>query len=106
MTDITTQLDASLFSTRGTLHKLSESSIITPGSYQGLTMHLSFPFPGEVSWPFAQGCDPYPPIEKSCELGNYVSYSINVTGADDVVAGIEFAKANNIRLVIKNTGHE
>jgi len=39
-------------------------------------------------------------------LGKYVSYSINVTGADDVVAGIKFAKANNIRLVIKNTGHE
>ena len=77
-----------------------------PSIDQGLTIHLSFPFPGEVSWPFAQGCDPYPPIEKPCELGKYVSYSINVTGADDVVAGIKFAKANNIRLVIKNTGHE
>jgi hypothetical protein len=39
-------------------------------------------------------------------MGNYVSYSINVTCADDVAAGLKFAKRKNIRLVIKNTGHE
>ncbi|PKS05905.1 hypothetical protein jhhlp_007736 [Lomentospora prolificans] len=33
-------------------------------------------------------------------------YSINVEGAEDVIAGIEFAKANDVRLVIKNTGHD
>ena len=45
-------------------------------------------------------------MNKTCELGKYVSYSINVEGAEDVIAGIEFAKANDVRLVIKNTGHE
>jgi hypothetical protein len=35
-----------------------------------------------------------------------VSYVINVTGAEDVQAGIKFARENNVRLVIKNTGHE
>jgi len=39
-------------------------------------------------------------------MGNYVAYSVNVTDADDVVAGVNFAKENNVRLVIKNTGHE
>jgi hypothetical protein len=39
-------------------------------------------------------------------LGNYVDYAINVSGADDAVAGVQFAQKNNIRLVIKNTGHE
>lgn len=53
-----------------------------------------------------QSCDPFTPASQPCELGNYASYSINVTGVDDVLAGIQFAKENNIRLVIKNTGHE
>jgi hypothetical protein len=31
---------------------------------------------------------------------------VNVTGADDVKATIKFAKEKNVRIVIKNTGHE
>ncbi|KAL1872947.1 hypothetical protein Daus18300_004085 [Diaporthe australafricana] len=53
-----------------------------------------------------QSCDPFTPASEPCELGNYASYSINVTGVEDVLAGIQFAKENNIRLVIKNTGHD
>jgi hypothetical protein len=58
--------------------------------------------------PYVQNysCVPFTPSSQTCELGNYASYSINVTGADDVIAGIKFARENNIRLVIKNTGHE
>lgn len=58
--------------------------------------------------PYVQNysCVPYTPSSQPCQLGNYASYSINVTGADDVIAGIKFARKNNIRLVIKNTGHE
>lgn len=53
-----------------------------------------------------QSCDPFTSEQRPCELGNYVSYSIDVLGAEDVVAGIQFANENNVRLVIKNTGHE
>ena len=53
-----------------------------------------------------QSCDPFTPTSQPCELGNYVSYSIAVEEAEDVIAGIQFTKKNNIRLVIKNTGHE
>ena len=53
-----------------------------------------------------QSCDPFTQASKSCELGNYAVYSINVTGADDVVAGLNFARQNNVRLSIRNTGHE
>lgn len=42
----------------------------------------------------------------SCTLGNIPSYAINVTCAEDIVAGLKFAKDNNIRLVVKNTGHD
>ncbi|KAI1392109.1 uncharacterized protein F4822DRAFT_436138 [Hypoxylon trugodes] len=53
-----------------------------------------------------QSCDPYTPLDRPCELGNYAVYSINVTGAPDIVAGLNFARDNNVRLVIKNTGHD
>ena len=51
-------------------------------------------------------CDPFTPSSKPCELGNRAVYSIDVTGADDVAAGMNFAREKNIRLTIKNTGHE
>lgn len=51
-------------------------------------------------------CDPFVPQSSLCQQGNYVSYAINVREIDDVVAGIRFARENNVRLVIKNTGHE
>lgn len=56
--------------------------------------------------PQNQSCDPYTAKEKPCTLNNYPVYSINVTGAADVVTGIQFARSHNIRLSIQNTGHE
>jgi hypothetical protein len=53
-----------------------------------------------------QSCDPFTPESKPCVLGNYVSYAVNVSSSDDVVAAISFAQSNNIRFVIRNTGHE
>lgn len=53
-----------------------------------------------------QTCSPYTPSNQTCELGNYASYSVDVTGPEDVIAAIKFVKKHNIRLVIKNTGHE
>ncbi|KAF2790845.1 6-hydroxy-D-nicotine oxidase [Melanomma pulvis-pyrius CBS 109.77] len=51
-------------------------------------------------------CDPFTPRSSACLLGNYVSYSVNVTGPDDIAATIRFADKKNIRLVIRNTGHD
>jgi len=51
-------------------------------------------------------CVPYTAQSQACELGNFASYSIKVTNADDVIAGIKFVRENNVRLTIKNTGHE
>ncbi|KAL4923302.1 FAD-dependent oxidoreductase [Aspergillus undulatus] len=64
--------------------------------------------PAEVMNPPTQNysCVPFTPSSQPCKLGNYASYSINVTGADDVIAGVKFARENNVRLVIKNTGHD
>jgi len=53
-----------------------------------------------------QSCDPFTPEAKQCTMGNYASYSINVSSAGDIIAGIKFAQDKNVRLVVKNTGHE
>lgn len=64
--------------------------------------------PAEIMNPYYQNqsCDPFTDASRPCELGNYASFSIDVTGASDVIAGLQFVKDNNIRLAIKNTGHE
>ncbi|KAI1178916.1 FAD-binding domain-containing protein [Nemania sp. FL0916] len=64
--------------------------------------------PGEflAPWFQNQSCTPFEPETSSCRLGNYASYSINVTSSQDIVAGIEFAKKENVRLVVKNSGHD
>ncbi|TVY83258.1 FAD-linked oxidoreductase ZEB1 [Lachnellula suecica] len=53
-----------------------------------------------------QSCDPFTAETSACLLGNYVRYAINVTSTDDIIAGVAFATANNIRFVIRNTGHD
>ncbi|KAL4792159.1 hypothetical protein BDV19DRAFT_368985 [Aspergillus venezuelensis] len=64
--------------------------------------------PAEVMNPPTQNysCVPFTSSSQACTMGNYASYSINVTGADDVIAGVKFARENYVRLVIKNTGHD
>lgn len=53
-----------------------------------------------------QSCDPFTSEAQPCLLGNYVRYAIDVSTVDDIIAGITFAQENNIRFVIRNTGHE
>ncbi|KAF2832355.1 FAD-binding domain-containing protein [Ophiobolus disseminans] len=53
-----------------------------------------------------QSCDPFQPRERPCELGNYVRYAVDAFGPLDVQRTVAFAAAKNIRLVIRNTGHD
>ncbi|UKZ80017.1 hypothetical protein TrVFT333_007781 [Trichoderma virens FT-333] len=53
-----------------------------------------------------QSCDPFTPESKKCVLGNYVSYAVNVTCDADVQAALAFATKYNIRVVVRNTGHD
>jgi len=48
-----------------------------------------------------QSCDPFLPRSADCVVGSYVDYSIKVEGPSDITAGIDFAKKNNIRLIIR-----
>lgn len=53
-----------------------------------------------------RSCDPFQPRSAGCVLGTYVQYTVNVSTAEDAAAGIKFASDRNIRLVIRNTGHD
>ncbi|KAK0744880.1 hypothetical protein B0T21DRAFT_281433 [Apiosordaria backusii] len=70
-----------------------------------------FSEPVEFNAPIFQNatCDPFTSADQKCDLGNYVSYAVNLstdTAVDDVKAGLDFATKHNIRVVIKNTGHD
>lgn len=51
-------------------------------------------------------CDPFLPQNASCTLGNYISYAVNATNATDFQKTLNFVKTHNIRLTIRNTGHD
>lgn len=53
-----------------------------------------------------RSCDPFAAPNDPCRYGNYVRYAVNVSAADDVAAAIAFARENNVRFVIRNTGHD
>lgn len=42
----------------------------------------------------------------TCQIGGYPVYVINAESVRDIQAGVNFARNSNIRLVIKNTGHD
>ncbi len=51
-------------------------------------------------------CNPFDTPSAPCDLGSLPVYAIKATDVSDIAAGVKFAWKNNIRLVIKNTGHE
>ncbi|KAI2465784.1 hypothetical protein F4781DRAFT_435039 [Annulohypoxylon bovei var. microspora] len=53
-----------------------------------------------------QSCDPFTPSSSACDIGNYVDFTVNVSSPSGVAAGLQFAQKHNIKIVIKNTGHD
>jgi hypothetical protein len=53
-------------------------------------------------------CSPFNDIkpEDVCEVGSYISYAIDVHTQDDAQKALKFAKKHNLRIVVRNTGHE
>lgn len=51
-------------------------------------------------------CDPFTAPSARCIVGTLVQYSVNASSSSDYLATIQFAQKNNIRLVIRNTGHD
>lgn len=53
-----------------------------------------------------ESCDPFTGRDAQCIIGSYVQYAVNATGASDYITTLDFARQRNIRLVIRNTGHD
>lgn len=59
-------------------------------------------------WPIFQGktCLAYNRPNGTCSLGGFPAYAVNVSSVAHVQLTLNFARNANIRLVIKNTGHD
>jgi hypothetical protein len=65
--------------------------------------------PSEILSPLYQGLTCQPPSiydSKSCTLGGYPSYVIKAKTVSDIQSGVNFARNDFLRLVVKNTGHD
>ena len=51
-------------------------------------------------------CNAFLPQSAGCKLGNYVSYAVNASDATDFRKTIAFVQAYNIRMTVRNTGHD
>lgn len=45
-------------------------------------------------------------LGKTCTLGGFPEYSLNITSVAQIQLGINFARALDLRLVVRNTGHD
>ncbi|KAF9645739.1 FAD binding domain protein [Thelephora ganbajun] len=52
-----------------------------------------------------RSCDPFQ-TQLGCSLGRYVAYTVNVSTPDHVFAAVNFARDNNVRLIVRNSAHD
>jgi hypothetical protein len=66
--------------------------------------------PTSTQWPLFEGLTCLPPSlrngSNSCTLGGYASYYVNVTNVAQIQLALNFARNANLRLVVRNTGHD
>lgn len=51
-------------------------------------------------------CHPFSPVEKPCTLGNLIVYAVDVSRPEHISKALDFANKHNIRVVVRNTGHD
>ncbi|KAI1425160.1 hypothetical protein F5Y12DRAFT_784923 [Xylaria sp. FL1777] len=97
---------ASVCHSIGSLARFNGSECdILKGLWDYSEVHFEAPASIMPAW-YQESCNPFSPTSEPCELGKYASYSINVNGVDDILAGIRFSQNHSVRLVVKNTGHD
>ncbi|KAI1378129.1 FAD-binding domain-containing protein [Hypoxylon crocopeplum] len=70
------------------------------------TTHLDSPS-SPMAYQFTNNsCNPFLDSDAPCTLGYHVAYTVNATTASDFQAAVQFVKRHNLRLVIRNTGHD
>ncbi|KAF9740452.1 hypothetical protein PMIN06_003019 [Paraphaeosphaeria minitans] len=69
-------------------------------------VHLDDPSSVQAAIFANASCDVFTPRSTPCLLGTYVRYAVNVSSPSEIASTIRFAQTRNIRLVIRNTGHD
>ncbi|KAI0881334.1 FAD-binding domain-containing protein [Annulohypoxylon maeteangense] len=94
-------------------HSLGDAATFNQDQCDALRDNWFFPTThiGSASSPMAyqftnDSCNPFSDPEVPCTLGYNVAYTINATEVADFQAALQFVKSHNIRLVIRNTGHD
>ncbi|KAL2108257.1 hypothetical protein VUR80DRAFT_4088 [Thermomyces stellatus] len=59
-----------------------------------------------AQWPQGSTCLPTLDPAGNCTRGGFPEYVVNATRVSDVQVAVNFARNKNVRLVIKNTGHD
>ncbi|KAK7181175.1 hypothetical protein DPSP01_013762 [Paraphaeosphaeria sporulosa] len=69
-------------------------------------VHLDDPSSVQAAIFANASCDVFTPRNTPCRLGTYVRYAVNVSSPSEIASTLRFAQTRNIRLVIRNTGHD
>jgi hypothetical protein len=69
-------------------------------------IHYEDPTSPMAAWWANFSCSPFSPASDLCTIDLLAHYTANVTSAADVQKVIEFTTRHNIRLAIRNTGHD
>lgn len=60
----------------------------------------------DTPWWGGFGCNAYPSTNTTCQLDNFPNYVVAAKNAQHVSAAVKFAAEHNVRLCVKNTGHD
>lgn len=82
--------------------------LVVRNNWSSATFQLSQPL--GYAYPLNESCPLPDPSDVAtnvnCSLGHSPIYAVNVTTEQDISRSIQFARAKNLRLVIKSTGHD
>lgn len=60
-----------------------------------------------MAYPFTNNsCNPFVGPDAPCTVGYHSTYTVNVSRVSDIQSAVRFSKENNVRLVIRNSGHD
>jgi len=101
------------------LHPVPPESACYPGLYHNETQcdfllgpvtqtrfYLDDPLTVLTTWPEGDTCLADPDPQGNCTHGGFPEYVVNATTVRDIQLAVNFARNRNLRLNIKNTGHD
>ncbi|KAK7932434.1 hypothetical protein PG985_003146, partial [Apiospora marii] len=68
--------------------------------------YIDDPVTGLTAWTRGRTCPVASNPEGNCTQGGFPAYVVNATTVKHVQIGVNFARNRNLRLVVKNTGHD